>query len=67
MPNGYVYGEHVSIVRSSDPEMNKNVVNLVSLFFQALEKMAQENNGTVVCPKTKEVFPYKKIEKVYVM
>ncbi|KYM86554.1 Macrophage erythroblast attacher [Atta colombica] len=34
---------------------------------QALEKMAQENNGTVICPKTKEVFPYKKIEKVYVM
>ncbi|XP_012255512.2 E3 ubiquitin-protein transferase MAEA [Athalia rosae] len=33
----------------------------------ALEKMALENNGTVVCPKTKEVFPYKKIEKVYVM
>jgi len=32
-----------------------------------LEKMAQENNGTVICPKTKEVFPYKKIEKVYVM
>ncbi|KOC65070.1 Macrophage erythroblast attacher [Habropoda laboriosa] len=34
---------------------------------QALKKMAQENNDTVICPKTKEVFPYKKIEKVYVM
>lgn len=34
---------------------------------QALEKMAQENNGIVICPKTKEEFPYKKIEKVYVM
>ncbi|XP_058795938.1 E3 ubiquitin-protein transferase MAEA [Phymastichus coffea] len=34
---------------------------------KALEKMAQENNGTVICPKTKEVFPFKKIEKVYVM
>ncbi|XP_020284510.1 macrophage erythroblast attacher [Pseudomyrmex gracilis] len=34
---------------------------------EALDKMAQENNGTVICPKTKEVFPYKKIEKVYVM
>lgn len=29
--------------------------------------MAQENNGTVICPKTKEKFPFKKIEKVYVM
>jgi len=29
--------------------------------------MAQENNGIVICPKTKEVFQYKKIEKVYVM
>lgn len=29
--------------------------------------MAQENNGIVICPKTKEEFPYKKIEKVYVM
>ncbi|KAL7286147.1 hypothetical protein TKK_0019590 [Trichogramma kaykai] len=34
---------------------------------KALEKMAQENNGSVICPKTKEVFPFKKIEKVYVM
>ncbi|KAK0183238.1 hypothetical protein PV327_001298 [Microctonus hyperodae] len=34
---------------------------------KALEKMAQENNGAVICPKTKEVFPFKKIEKVYVM
>lgn len=43
-------------------------VNGVGEFvLQALEKMAQDNNGTVICPKTKEVFPYKKIEKVYVM
>ncbi|KAL1450217.1 hypothetical protein WDU94_002661 [Cyamophila willieti] len=34
---------------------------------QALEKMAAENNGQVQCPKTKEIFPYKKAEKVYVM
>jgi len=36
-------------------------------FLQALEKMAEENNDTVICPKTKEAFSYKKIEKVYVM
>lgn len=34
---------------------------------QALEQMARENNGQVICPKTKEVFPFKKVEKVYVM
>lgn len=35
--------------------------------FQALSQMAAENNGQVICPKTKEVYPYKKLEKVYVM
>ncbi|XP_060528117.1 E3 ubiquitin-protein transferase MAEA isoform X2 [Cylas formicarius] len=34
---------------------------------QALEVMAKANNGQVICPKTKEVFPFKKVEKVYVM
>ncbi|CAH0555399.1 unnamed protein product [Brassicogethes aeneus] len=34
---------------------------------QALEQMARENNGCVICPKTKEVFPFKKVEKVFVM
>ncbi|KAJ8920173.1 hypothetical protein NQ315_011834 [Exocentrus adspersus] len=34
---------------------------------QALEQMARENNGQIICPKTKEVFPFKKLEKVYVM
>lgn len=34
---------------------------------QALTKMAAENNGQVMCPKTKEIFQYKKAEKVYVM
>lgn len=29
--------------------------------------MASENNGNVICPKTKETFPYKKVEKVFVM
>lgn len=34
---------------------------------QALEQMARDNNGQVICPKTKEVYAYKKVEKVYVM
>lgn len=34
---------------------------------QALTLMAKENNGQVICPKTKEVFPFKKVEKVFVM
>ncbi|CAG9772796.1 unnamed protein product [Ceutorhynchus assimilis] len=34
---------------------------------QALALMAKENDGQVKCPKTKEVFPYKKAEKVFVM
>lgn len=34
---------------------------------QALQQMAAENNGQVICPRTKDVFPYKKVEKVYVM
>ncbi|GLH06491.1 uncharacterized protein GBIM_11993 [Gryllus bimaculatus] len=34
---------------------------------QALEQMAIENNGQIICPKTKEVYPYKKLEKVFVM
>ncbi|RZC34312.1 macrophage erythroblast attacher [Asbolus verrucosus] len=34
---------------------------------QALEQMAKDNNGQIICPKTKEIFPFKKVEKVYVM
>lgn len=34
---------------------------------RALQKMAQDNNGQIICPKTKEMFPYKKVEKVFVM
>ncbi|XP_063222966.1 E3 ubiquitin-protein transferase MAEA [Bacillus rossius redtenbacheri] len=34
---------------------------------KALEQMASENNGQIICPKTKEVFPFKKLEKVFVM
>ncbi|XP_018568012.1 macrophage erythroblast attacher isoform X3 [Anoplophora glabripennis] len=34
---------------------------------QALEQMARENNGQIICPKTKEIFSFKKLEKVFVM
>ncbi|CAG9760504.1 unnamed protein product [Ceutorhynchus assimilis] len=34
---------------------------------QGLTQMAKENKGQVKCPKTKEVFPFKKVEKVFVM
>lgn len=34
---------------------------------QALEQMARENEGQVICPKTKEIFAFKKLDKVFVM
>jgi len=34
---------------------------------QALTKMARENNGNIVCPRTKEVFSLSAASKVYVM
>ncbi|BES96221.1 CRA [Nesidiocoris tenuis] len=34
---------------------------------QSLLTMAEENYGKVICPRTQEVFPYSKAEKVYVM
>lgn len=34
---------------------------------QALERMARENEGQIICPKTKEIFPFKKLDKVFVM
>ncbi|XP_046383969.1 E3 ubiquitin-protein transferase MAEA [Ischnura elegans] len=34
---------------------------------QSLSQMAAENNGQVICPKTKEVFPFKLAEKVFVV
>lgn len=35
--------------------------------YQALLQMAAENNGQIICPRTKDIFPYKKVEKVFVM
>ncbi|XP_073969759.1 E3 ubiquitin-protein transferase Katazuke [Rhodnius prolixus] len=34
---------------------------------QSLLQMAAENNGQVICPRTKEVFPYSSTDKVFVM
>ncbi|ENN81629.1 hypothetical protein YQE_01992, partial [Dendroctonus ponderosae] len=34
---------------------------------QALAHMAKENDGHVICPKTKELFSYKTVEKVFIM
>ncbi|CAM6000956.1 unnamed protein product [Sphagnum balticum] len=34
---------------------------------QALRKMAQDNDGKVICPRTREIFDIKEAEKVYVM
>jgi macrophage erythroblast attacher len=33
----------------------------------ALTKMAAENDGQIVCPRTKEIYPFAEVEKVYVM
>jgi len=34
---------------------------------QALLKMAEENEGQVVCPRTKQIYQFTQLEKVYVM
>jgi len=34
---------------------------------QALLKMAEQNGGQIVCPRTKEIYPLTDLEKVYVM
>ena len=39
----------------------------VSYFFQALKIMAAENNGTVVCPKTSEMFQFSEAKKVFIL
>jgi len=34
---------------------------------QALIKMANENDGQIICPRTKEIYPILELEKVFVM
>ncbi|XP_059489657.1 E3 ubiquitin-protein transferase MAEA isoform X2 [Neocloeon triangulifer] len=33
----------------------------------ALRQLASDNNGQIICPRTKDVFPLKQVEKVFVM
>lgn len=35
--------------------------------FQALVEMANQNNGQILCPKTRDLYWLKQAEKVYVM
>ena len=34
--------------------------------YGTLAKMAQENDGQIVCPRTKEIYPIAEVEKVFV-
>ena len=34
---------------------------------QAMMRMSMENDGRIVCPRTKEIYPFSQLEKVYVM
>ena len=34
---------------------------------QALEGQARQNEGQVICPRTKEIYSFKDAEKVYIM
>lgn len=43
------------------------VLHLQFLPFQALASMAAENEGRVVCPRTKTIFNLEETEKVFVM
>ena len=34
---------------------------------RALEAQARQNEGSVICPRTKEIYSFKDAEKVYIM
>ena len=34
---------------------------------RALEAQARQNEGSVICPRTKEIYKYEDAEKVYIM
>lgn len=61
LPNGYVYGEQVG----HHPKLV--VEDITFLHVQALKRMALENGGTVICPRTKEIYLFSTVKKVYVM
>ena len=70
LPNGYVYGEQVRhhLLAISPLKLGLAAAPDLFLFFvQALVTMAAENDGRVVCPRTKEIFKMTDIKKVYVM
>lgn len=64
LPNGYVYGEQVSIYLFFITIIN---INKFVFHLKALVEMANQNSGQIICPKTKELFWLKQAEKVYVM
>lgn len=41
--------------------------NFKTLCFQALQQMANDNNGTIVCPRSRQTFNIRDAEKVFVM
>jgi len=43
------------------------LLSTFTVIFQALRQIALENSGQIICPRTKEVFPFKQAEKVFVM
>lgn len=80
LPNGQVYGEKViNIIPSvglpdvTDDDISRRLLMDTYLkltcyvtLLQALKEMMKEQ-GAIICPKTKEVFCMKRVEKVYVM
>lgn len=46
---------------------NNKKIYFILFYFKALVEMANQNNGQIICPKTKELYWLKQAEKVYVM
>ena len=76
LPNGYVYGEQVCVCVCMCVCVCVNCycfccwgspLKLLFLFIQGLVTMAEENEGIIVCPRTKDSFKISEIKKVYVM
>ena len=63
------YKHPVGVVHLCGPCYSYSVWLRMFLLFhlQALHGMASENDGHVICPKTKESFRVDQAEKVYVM
>ena len=71
----YIYKIILEIYKNYDPfflrlDENNRPMMLPNGFvygYGALAKMAQENDGQIVCPRTKEIYPIAEVEKVFVM